>query len=298
MIDYTVTVLITACVYAIFAMGLNLQWGFTGLLNFGHIGFMAIGAYTTVLLSIHGIPLVLAIVIGMVLAGLFGLLMGIPTLRLREDFLAIVTIGFSEILRYILLNEEWLSGGASGQGGFPRPLDDIVSAQDYKYVLLVILVILVILVLVLLQRLVHSPWGRVLKSVREDEEVATALGKNAFSYKMQSLILGATIAGLAGAFWAFKLRYIHPSVFDPMETFYAWIIVVLGGSGNNKGTIIGAILFTFFLSGTKFLPDIFGLSDPQMAALRLMVVGALLMALMMFRPQGILGKKEELSLEK
>ncbi|MDY6833637.1 MAG: branched-chain amino acid ABC transporter permease [Chloroflexota bacterium] len=298
MIDYTVTVLITACVYAIFAMGLNLQWGFTGLLNFGHIAFMAIGAYTTVMLSIHGIPLVLAIVIGMILAGLFGLLMGIPTLRLREDFLAIVTIGFSEILRYILLNEEWLSGGAYGQGGFPRPLDDLVSAQDYKYVLLVMLVILVFLVLVLLQRLVHSPWGRVLKSVREDEEVATALGKNVFSYKIQSLILGATIAGLAGSFWAFKLRYIHPTEFVPMETFYAWIIVVLGGSGNNKGTIIGAILFAFFLSGTKFLPDIFGLSDPQMAALRLMVIGALLVVLMMFRPQGLLGKKEELSLEK
>ncbi|MFQ6121326.1 MAG: branched-chain amino acid ABC transporter permease, partial [Methanosarcinales archaeon] len=131
-IDYLITIILFASIYAIFSLGLNLEWGYTGLLNFGHVAFLAIGAYATVLLSLKGVPLVLSVVSGIILAGLFGFLLGIPTLRLRADYLAIVTIGFSEILRLFLLNEEWLTRGSFGLHGFPRPLSLYIPYKDYN----------------------------------------------------------------------------------------------------------------------------------------------------------------------
>jgi len=217
---------------------------------------------------------------------------------LREDYLAIVTIGFSEIVGTFLLNEEWLTEGPYGLYGFDKPFGDWVSHDNYTLVFLAILVVTLGVVYFSLQRLVKSPWGRVLKSIREDEEVASALGKNVFSYKIQSLVLGSAIAGLAGAFLAFHLQYINPRSFLSIETFYAWIIVVLGGTASNKGTIVGALILWAFLEGTRFMPDFFPIEPYQEGALRIMIIGLLLMLLMMHRPQGILGTKEELTLDK
>ena len=291
MIEYIVTVLLVAAIYALFSLGLNLEWGFTGLINFGHVAFFAIGAYTTVLLNLHGVPLILSVIAGMALAGLCGGLLGIPTLKLREDYLAIVTIGFAEIIRFFLLNEEWLTRGPVGLHGFSRPFEDFIPG-DYNYFLLLFVLVIIVVFYLLLEKLIKSPWGRVLKAIREDEDVPTSLGKNVFSYKIQSLILGSTIAGLAGSLLAFYLQYINPRNFMPIETFYAWIAVVLGGSGNNKGTILGAIILWSFFSGTRFLP----FNQTQMGALRILFIGLLLMVIMMFKPEGLLGKKEELTL--
>ncbi len=299
MIDYLVTILLIAGIYAIFALGLNLEWGFTGLLNFGHVGFMAVGAYTTVLLSMNnGVPLLLSVLAGMVLAGLLGAFLGIPTLKLRADYLAIVTIGFSEILRYLLLNEEWLTNGPIGLCGFPRPFQDLVPIQSYNLFFLVVVLSVLVIIYSGIELLIRSPWGRVLKSIRENEEIATSLGKHVFSYKVQSLALGSMIAALAGSLLAFYLQYINPRNFMPIETFYAWIIVVLGGSGNNKGVLLGAVLFWGFFSGSRFAQEYLPLSPTQVGSMRVMFIGLMLIILMMFRPQGILGKKEELSLER
>jgi neutral amino acid transport system permease protein len=295
MIDYLIAISLIIGIYAIFSIGLNLEWGFTGLINFGHVGFMAIGAYTTVLMNQSGAPLWLSIAAGVVLAGFFGILVGIPTLRLREDYLAIVTIGFSEIVRLFLLNEEWLTRGPMGLFGFDRPFEEMISF-DYNYFLFILVFGSLTVIYLLLEKMAHSPWGRVLKSIREDEEVATALGKDVFRYKIQALMIGSAIAGLAGAFLAFNIQYINPRNFVPMETFYAWIIVVLGGSGRNKGTILGAILVQSFYSGTRYMQDFVPLASHQMAALRVMVIGLLLVLLMMYKPQGLLGRKEELTL--
>ncbi|MCL7475141.1 MAG: branched-chain amino acid ABC transporter permease [Methanosarcinales archaeon] len=295
MIDYLIAISLIIGIYAIFSIGLNLEWGFTGLINFGHVGFMAIGAYTTVLMNQSGAPLWLSMASGVVLASLFGLLVGIPTLRLREDYLAIVTIGFSEIVRLFLLNEEWLTRGPMGLFGFDRPFENMISF-DYNYFLFILVFGSLAVIYLLLEKLVHSPWGRVLKSIREDEDVASALGKDVFRYKIQVLMIGSAIAGLAGAFLAFDIQYINPRNFIPMETFYAWIIVVLGGSGRNKGTIIGAIIVQSFYSGTRYLQDFMPFASHQMAALRVMVIGLLLVLLMMYKPQGLLGRKEELTL--
>lgn len=296
MLDYLISILLTACIYAIFALGLNLQWGYAGLLNFGHVAFMAIGAYTTVLLSLHGAPLPLAILTGMILAGAAGAFLGMATLKLREDYLAIVTIGFSEILRFLLLNEAWLTKGSFGLYGYPRPFQDLVSAQDYNFFLVGIVLIILAIVYALLEVLARSPWGRVLKSIRDDEAVSISLGKDAFHYKVQSLILGSSIAALSGSLLAFYLQYINPMNFQPVETFYAWIIVIMGGSGNNRGTIIGAMLLWGFFSGTRFVEGYLSFSPSAASATRMVLIGAMLVALMMFRPQGIMGRKEELAI--
>ncbi len=370
---YIVSLIIFTATYALFSLGLNLQWGFTGLLNFGHVAFMTVGAYTTVLLSLQGVPLWIATLIGAVLAALLGLTLGATTLRLREDYLAIVTIGASEVIRLIALNEEWLTRGTLGvpisnqylplgaltrpnllsrigmvlwwtglfalagwqlwkwiqrrsdrsNQGFEKPAiptnkliwGSVTAAlgaflyvigaiaildyaqYGYKVGLMLLLVTVLTFVYWRLEVAVNAPWGRVLKSIREDEEVARALGKNVFWYKLQSLMLGGAIAGIAGAFYAWNLTFINPDGFIPLITFQAWIIVVLGGSGNNAGTLLGAVIYWMYFTVTRFaLPAIVPLDDARLGALRIMVIGLLLIILMMARPQGILGKKEELTL--
>lgn len=373
MVGYLVFLTIYVGLYILFALGLNLQWGYAGLINFGHVAFMTVGAYTTVLLSLQGVPLIIAILIGSAIAALLGLLIGMSTLRLREDYLAIVTIGVSELLRLIALNEEWLTKGSFGIQRFPLPLDLFEPNIVQKYILIAILTLLAIfatwqlwqgirlsqprearriegrnyqpkqrismiiwailglgiiltvyingcialldynykaglMLLVLitvaivywgLELLVESPWGRVLKAIREDEEIARALGKNVFWYKLQALMLGGAIAGIAGGFYAWQLTTIYPSNFETLVTFNVWTMVVLGGAGKNPGAILGAIIFWAYDALTRFyLPKLGWFDSSQEGAFRIMVIGLILMLLMMWRPQGILGKKEELTLER
>jgi neutral amino acid transport system permease protein len=367
--DYLVFLTTIAAIYAIFSLGLNLQWGFTGLLNFGHAGFMAIGAYTTILLNLNGVPMPIAFLVGGGLAALLGLLMGISTLRLREDYLAIVTIGFSEIIRLVAVNEEWLTKGTFGVTGLKVPLEDfrptlltrygmvaifttivglgawrvwryfgrqlrsaqgatlvttgmgaglvgcvglalyVVSAQSllnfqknpHDSALLFLAIVTLAIVYSGLEALVHSPWGRVLKAIREDEAVPRALGKNVFSYKLQSLMLGGFIAGIGGVFQAWQLSNVYPDQYQTDITFTTWTIVILGGAGSNTGTLLGALIFWVYSVGTRYLdrlPFLSGLQDGQLGALRIMLIGLILMGLMMARPQGILGNKDELSLNR
>ncbi|OKH19331.1 branched-chain amino acid ABC transporter permease [[Limnothrix rosea] IAM M-220] len=366
MVGYLVYLTISAATYAIFCLGLNLQWGFTGLINFGHVAFMTIGAYATVLLASQGIPLIVALLIGMAIAALLGLIIGLSTLRLREDYLSIVTIGFSELIRLVALNEEWLTRGAFGVQGYPLPLGEFrpnqvgrlslifwltlvaifagwqlwrgirwrwkkqrkqggsgldatvwgvigggiilslfingcVALQNYNYKagLMLLSVVALALVYAGLEYLVHSPWGRVLKAIREDEEIPRALGKNVFWYKLQSFMLGGAIAGMAGSFYAWQLTNVYPSSFEPLVTFNAWTIVVLGGAGTNPGTLIGSLIFFAYDSVTRFvLPQLDLVDDARLGALRIMVIGLILMVLMVWRPQGLLGNKDELTLGK
>lgn len=297
LIDFFVTISISTSIFALFALGLNLKWGFAGLLDFGHVAFLSIGAYTTVLLSLNGFPLILSIIAGMFLAAIAGGLLGFPALRLRDDYLAIVTLSFAQILNLILKNEEWLTRGTFGLHGFKRPLEGVIAPSDYNYFLLGLTIAAIIAVYLILKKLVDSPWGRVLKSIREDEMVSSALGKNVFSYKIQALALGSAIAGLAGAIWAFHLQYLIPRAFSPMLTFFAWTTIVLGGSADNRGTLIGAVLLWGFLkNGTRFLTDYIPFESTQLAAMRIMIIGLLLIILMRFKPEGLLGKKEELAI--
>jgi neutral amino acid transport system permease protein len=476
-VGYFVSLALFTTIYALFSLGLNLQWGYTGLINFGHIAFMTIGAYTTIALTLPNfikempqrfidqypvvknqawlytslqqlgetlptqLPLPLAVLMGAGLASLLGLLIGITTLRLREDYLSIVTIGVSEVIRLVAVNEEWLTRGPRGVFNYPLPLAKFVpnllvkgamiaslmvvfvlatgglwqwlvrqprgdrfpnnalsgwlcggyllclvgvaiswwysfslsltvqfptwlqeivliilrlgmvtppaivgvlliyatqqqplqqlrsqplgthcnlvsvtmvmgltlmflgaefqaiNNYTYKAGLLWLLILTVAFLFWQLERWVNSPWGRVLTAIREDEEVAKALGKDVFSYKLQSFMLGGAIAGIAGSFFAWQLTFINPDGFIPLLTFQAWIIVVVGGSGNNVGTLLGSAIFWAYNEVTRFmLPHLLPLDDARLGAFRVMVIGLMLIVLMMWRPQGILGKKEELTL--
>jgi len=314
-------VMISAGIYAIAALGLNVHFGFTGLLNFGHVAFMAVGAYTAVLLVPHGVgrlgvvggnwPLLPAILAGMALAAFLGLLLGIPTLRLRGDYLAIVTIAVGEILRLVARAAEGLTGGVFGVINFSNSLQNLrpgfvttiareLRVPPAQFFLLISIWTLVVLVWLGLRLLLRSPWGRVLKSIREDEEAARALGKNVVAYKRQSLMIGGAIGGLAGVMLAMSFGTVRPDTFLPLITFFVWAILLIGGAGSFAGPIAGSVIFWAILSQTDSLANtVFSSSagGSAVAAFRFVLAGAFIMAVMIFRPQGLFGKKEELLLE-
>lgn len=300
-IAYLVGLLTTIVIVGLFTLGLNLQFGFTGLINFGHAAFMAVGAYTMVILMVKaGWPLWIAMAAGVVLAAVFSLLIGGAALRLREDYLAITTIGFAEIVRLVITNEFWLTRGPQGMFGFPVPLEWLpLTPFGHRVVFMVYCTVLAGLVFWFSQRAAGSPWGRVLKGIREDEDAAIALGKNTKAFKLQSLALGSAMAGLSGVLMAFFLRYINPFQFVPLTTFEGWMIMVLGGAGNNWGVLLGSFLYFGLFTGTRQLETagLAHLTGQQVAALRIVFIGVLLVLLMMYRPQGLLGRKEELTLE-
>jgi len=317
-ISYITGVAIMAIIYAVFALGLNVHWGYTGLFNIGIAGFFALGAYTSALLTtatpdprlfednIFGgdLPALLGVFnLGIDLwffiallgagavCGLVALIIGFITLRLREDYLAITTLGIAESIRFIFLNEKWLANGSKGLYRIPKFLGDWVSPQNYDYLYLGVVVVVLAILYIAVERTIKSPWGRVLKAIREDEITTAASGKNVFSFKLQSFILGAIIMGIGGALYAHNTRFVAPMTFDPLlATFVIWAMLMVGGSGNNKGAILGAFVVWGIWSGTQFLPGF--LSDPNF---RFVMVGLLIVGVILLRPGGILGEERRVS---
>jgi ABC-type branched-subunit amino acid transport system permease subunit len=307
---------VVAGIYTIFGLGVQVQFGYTGLLNFGHVAFMAIGAYTMAILTVKtGIGMWAAAVIAIGISILAGLLLGLPTLRLRADYFAITTIAFSEIVRYIALNEDRLTGGAqgtinlAGAGSasqydeswqhFQGRVQDWLGLGSKDVTMLVLVWTAALVLLVLLHVAVRSPWGRVLRSIREDEDAAASLGKNVFGYKLQSLAVGAALGGIAGLFYAWQFSFFSPDDFAPLITFFAYTIVILGGTARMWAVPVGAVVFGVIFAGTRFFdfPPFSYFESADRAYLRLAVIGAVLIGLMAFRPQGLFGKREEMVLE-
>ena len=310
-----------AGIYGLSAIGLNVHFGWTGLLNFGHASFMGVGAYVTLLLMPHaagregeitssGLPLIVALLIGILSAALFGLLLGLPAIRLRGDYLAIVTIAAAEIFRLLVRDLESITGGVYGiinytenlQKYRPNFINSLSESSGFSpsqaWVCLVAWISILITVL-FLKRLNSSPWGRALRAVREDEDAVRALGKNAVWLKLQSFMLGAGIAGLSGVLLAFNYGSLETTVFVPLLTFYVWAIMILGGVGTITGPIFGSIIFWVIISETDRLAFLLfeNANGQQLAGVRFLLVGLLIMILMIFRPSGLLGKKEELLLD-
>jgi branched-chain amino acid transport system permease protein len=307
---------VEAVVYALAAIGLNVHFGYTGLLNFGQVAFMMVGAYGTAITVKEGGPLWLGLLVGIGLAALLGLLLGIPTLRLRADYLAIVTIATAEILRYLTRSNalEGLTGGVFGIQRFADPFYALNPIPAGRYgigsfnfshrQLWVILVgwLAVAATLLLLTALLRSPWGRVLKAIREDEDAARSLGKNVFGYKIQSLVLGGVIGSLAGMLLAIDTQAVNPDTFVSILTFFAYTVLILGGPGRILAPVVGAVIFWFLLQFTDgllrgalaagWLGNALEANDA--AAVRFALVGLGLILLMVLRPQGILGSREEL----
>lgn len=307
----------SAIFFALLALGLNIHFGYTGLLNFGQIGFALVGAYGMgISVANYGAPLWLGVLIGMACGVVMALVLGIPTLRLRADYLAIVTIAASEILRLVTrsTSQTEFTGGTQGLTGFGDSFAALNPFTQPSYTILGLEIrgpdlwsilmgwTVVALCVLLTWLLVRSPWGRVIKAIREDEDAARALGKNVFAYKMQALALGGVFGALGGIVLALATQSLTPDFYSPPQTFFAYAALILGGAGRVLGPVIGAMLFWFLLSvADAFLrqatagenPLLPFISSQDVGAIRFVLVGLFLGLMMVFRPQGIFGRRRE-----
>lgn len=302
--------LIFASFYSVASLGLNMQWGFTGLFNVGVVGFFAVGAYTSAILTGpnypdtlvggFGLPVLVGFAGAVVAAGLAGLLVGFVTLRLREDFLAISTFGIAISIQLVALNFSRLTRGPDGLYSLPKPLSGVskLSLVDNLFYL-AICVVAIGVVYWALERMVRSPWGRVLRAIREDETAALALGKNVFRYRLQAFVVGCAVMGLSGGLYANFVGFISPQDFIPIFTFQVFIMLIVGGSGNNLGAILGGVVVWALWSSSGAViaailpPDL----QTQAASVRIVLIGLGLALMLLYRPAGILREKRIVSQE-
>jgi branched-chain amino acid transport system permease protein len=313
LLAYLVSFAIMAGIYAVFCLGLNIQWGYTGLFNIGIAGFFCVGAYASALITTPkptglyaqyvqqfvglNLPFIIGLLGAALICGIIAFLIGIPTLKLREDYLAIATIGIAETFRLIFNNERALANGPRGLMGLPQPLQGLVEPRHYNYIYLAIVIIIMVVIYLAIERGIRSPWGRVLRAIREDEISAAMSGKDIFNFKMQSLVFGSMIMGIGGALYAHYTKAISPDVFTPLYgTFIIWVMLMAGGSGNNKGAILGAYAIWGIWIGTKFLTDLLPVTLKARAPyIRFLLIGILLEIILIYRPQGFLGEEKEVS---
>ncbi len=329
-------------IFSIFTLGLNVQWGYTGVFNFGIAGFFLVGAFTAAIVTkgappppdpvtgrpyveyIGGfgdeldflpflssgewLPFVVGTAAAALMCGVLAFLLSIPTLRLREDYLAIATIGIAELLRNLALEEQGLVNGPKGLLGIPSPLGGLFDPGEYKYVYLFIVVAVLLLVYAAVERGIRSPWGRVLRALREDELAVAASGKNVFAFKMQAFVFGAMIMGVGGSLYAYQLRAISPEGFSHFfATFLFWVMLIVGGSGNNRGAMLGAYvvwgiwIISLQLQGyTPERPGPLGFAIPEILQNRVFfirdfLIGALIVSVLLLRPQGLLPEERRVS---
>lgn len=306
-LSYLVFFSIFALIFSIAVMGLNLQWGFAGLFNAGVVGFMAIGGYTTAILmgpawagqwGGFGLPFILALPGGMVMAGLAAWVIGRVTIRLRHEYLAIATFGIAITIQLIAWNTPSITGGTLGLIGLPKPglvwFDDVLI---YNIAFLVSMLALTGLVLWALQAITLSPWGRALKAIREDEEAARAVGKDISAFRLEAFVLGSMLMGMSGGLFAGFIGYVSPADFDANVTFQIWTMLILGGSANHKGAIAGAfvvwMIWTF--SGWAIARIAPAELQAQAGAIQMMLIGFLLVGTLLWRPRGLIGEKLQIS---
>lgn len=292
MVAYAAAILIIVGIYALLTQSLNLQYGFTGLVNFGHVGFFAIGAYASALITLSGLPFVAGFAAAAVLPALAAYPLGVLALRLRDDYLAIVALGFAEVVRIVIVSEDWLTSGVQGISGIPRPFQELGTGPA-ELVFLGLVVGLNLVVAFAIWRLAHSAFGRLIQAIRDDEMATIVLGKNPPRAKMQVFMLGAGIAGFAGALYAHYITYLVPDQFMAIVTFQVWAAMILGGVGSLSGSILGAFILVGLLEGSRFIRDLApGVMEVEMASVRLAIVGIGLILFVLFRPQGIVGRME------
>ena len=292
MANYLVAIGVTAGLYALMALGVNLTWGMAGMVNLGLAGFFAVGGYTTALLTKAGIAIPVGVAAGTVAAALAGIIVALVTARLRADYLAIVTLGFSESVRIAAANEIWLTNGSDGIAGIPGPWRGSVSPTDYNLIFLAIVLLALIAVLALTQRLGHAPFGRVLRALRDDEDVAAVAGKPVLVFKLKAFGIGAGVLGLSGALYAHYTSYVAPDIFAPLLTINIVLALVLGGVGNNTGAIVGAVILVGLLEGTRFAAPLLPfLSAAQIAAMRELLISGMLLVILRVLPGGIVPER-------
>ncbi|WP_376094542.1 branched-chain amino acid ABC transporter permease [Roseomonas sp. CCTCC AB2023176] len=290
---YLVAILVFAGFYALMAIGLNVIWGLAGMVNLGLVGFFGLGAYTSALLTTRlAWPMPLGWAAGAALGALAGAAMAVVVARLRGDYLAIVTLGFAEVIRLVASNEIWLTNGTDGISGIPGPLRGTVPPGTFNLVFLGLVWGVVAVAFVVAARLSHSPFGRVLRAVREDEDVAAVAGKPVLWFKVRAFAIGAAVIGLSGALYAHYNAFIAPEAFAPLLTIYVVLALTAGGVGSMRGAVVGAILLLLLIEGTRFVAGAMpGVTPVQKAALREGVIALSLILLLRFRPNGVIPER-------
>ena len=291
--NYLVSMLTFAGLYALMALGLNVIWGMAGLINLGLVGFFALGGYVSALLTWKlGLPIPVGVAAAILVAAASGAVVAVTTARLRGDYLAIVTLGFSEVVRLVASNEIWLTKGTDGISGIPGPWRGQVTPQEFNLIYLGITVAVVALVVFLVQRVRHSPFGRVLRAIRDDDQVAAVAGKWVIFFKVEAFVVGAAVIGLAGALYGHYTSYISPDNFVPLVTIYIVLALSAGGTGNKWGAVFGSVVVVFFLESTRFIKDLLPFLQPvQVAAVREFLIASGLILILHFRPQGLIPER-------
>lgn len=294
-------------ILGIVALGLNLQWGYTGLFNAGVVGFYAVGGYTYAVLTAApkaglvgnlGMPWPVGFAAAMLTSAFVAWIVGLATLRLRDDYLAIATFGIATTIQLVTLNWDSLTGGPNGLSAVPRPLaSEFATPLGFNLFYLALLICVVWIVYTALDRMLHSPWGRVLKAIREDETAAIALGKSAVRFRLEAFVIGSALMGLAGALYVAFIGFVSPFDFLPVLTFQVWAMVIVGGSGNNKGALVGALVVwsIWALSGIAIAKLVPPSLAAQGGAVQVILIGLLLVASLLFRPRGLIGEEPVVS---
>jgi branched-chain amino acid transport system permease protein len=306
-VAYAAFFLTVAMTYAIICLGLNVQWGQTGLFNVGVAGFVGVGAYVSAALTTPAVveriggfdlPIILGWGAAMLVGGVLALAIGLLTLRMRADYLAITTFGIAVALQLVFQNAESLTGGAFGMAFIPRPFAALQGqAIAFNLANLAVTCAVTLALYLLLEHLLRSPWGRALRAIREDEIAAQALGKSPMILRLQAFALGGAIMALAGAVQAHFIGFIAPGNYLPMMTFQVWAMLIVGGSGNNRGAVLGAVLVwaIWALSGA-LISEVFPADQQARAAsLQIVVIGVMLCIILLWRPQGILPEVRSVS---
>ncbi|TPK76990.1 branched-chain amino acid ABC transporter permease [Mesorhizobium sp. B2-4-18] len=303
LVGYGAFFLTTALIFSLVTLGLNLQWGLTGLFNVGLAGFVAIGAYTSALLTTpddparlggFGLPILAGWVGAMIVGGIAAALTGMATLRLRSDYLAITTFGVAVVVQLVALNAQNLTGGPFGIGFIPRPFGGLAETPLlFNLSNLAVVCAVTLIAYLALEHLSRSPWGRVLKALREDERAAISLGKSARFYRVQAFAVGGAIMALAGALQAHFTGFIAPDNYLPILTFQVWVMLIVGGSGSNLGAVIGTVLVWGIWAGSGTLTSVFFPPEQQAraASLQIVAIGVMLCVILLMRPNGLFGDR-------
>lgn len=302
-LSYLVFFVTVASILSIAVLGLNLQWGNTGLFNGGVVAFFGAGAYGTLILGgspqanqLGGfeLPYLLALFGGMMIAGLVAWIVGLLTLRLRHDYLAIATFGVAVAFENFMRNASWLAGGAQGIRGFERPLRDTLgNGFAYNALFLCFVLVLLIGTYLFLERLIQSPFGRLLRAIREDETAAQSLGKSPSRIRLTSFVAGSVIMGLAGGLYATFYAFISPQDVLPILTFQIWAMLIVGGAGNNKGAVMGTFLIWGAWTASGWVLSRFAPLDVQLytGSIQFVLIGFVIVGMLMWRPQGLFPEK-------
>jgi branched-chain amino acid transport system permease protein len=278
--SFTVYMLTITSITFILALSLDLQVGHCGIINFGQVMFLAVGAYAAAIAIAGGCGALVAVLIAVAACTLLGVAMSLSVRNMTGTYWGILSLAMAEIIRIIALNEQWLTGGANG-------ISILASVPALTW----IVVASAVAVFLIVRLILASPFGRVIHVIREGDRLPLALGKNVLGFKMATMAVGGAIGGLAGAYYALMQRYMSPDDAKPIETFIIWAMIVVGGRGNLWGIVLGTVVIQAFYTGTRFLTGSFGIGAETMAALRLVMIGVLIMTVTMFRPKGILPER-------